>query len=90
VEVAVEVVHPAPRRAPAIIDVPLDVTNDSQITLLSHVITLTPGTMVMGLSHDHRELRLHGMFVGEPQRFIGEIKHEFERRVMEVLPCRQS
>jgi multicomponent Na+:H+ antiporter subunit E len=90
VEVAIEVVRPTPRRAPAIIDVPLDLANDSQITLLSHVLTLTPGTMVMGLSRDRRALRLHGMFVAEPQLFISEIKREFERRVLKVLPCRQS
>jgi len=90
VEVAIEVVRRTPRRTPAIVDVPLDCTSASQITLLAHVITLTPGTMVMGVSGDLRDLRLHGMFVGDPQEFIDEIKSEFERRVLEVLPCRPS
>jgi len=86
--VAIEVVRPSPRRRPAIVDVPLDATCDSQLALLSHVITLTPGTMVMGLSQDRRSLRLHGMFVDDPQGFVDDIKGDFERRVLELLPCR--
>lgn len=88
--VAIDIVRPTPRRKPAVVDVPVEATAQWQVTVLAQVITLTPGTVVMGLSEDGRWMRVHGMFVNDPDVFIHQIKHEFERRVMEVLPCRAS
>jgi multicomponent Na+:H+ antiporter subunit E len=70
---------------PAIIGVPLDVTKDSQITLLANMITLTPGTLSLDLSDDKKILYVHCVYVDDPEEKKQELKELFERRIQEVL-----
>lgn len=85
VRIAVEVVKPRLRLRPAIIAVPLDARTDAEITLLANLITLTPGTLALGLSPDRGTLYVHFMFVDDPDAARGEIKSELEHRVLELL-----
>ncbi|MEM8757679.1 MAG: Na+/H+ antiporter subunit E [Planctomycetota bacterium] len=70
---------------PAILDVPLEPgMSDAEITLLSSLITLTPGTLTLDVSNDRSILRVHFMHVEDPQAAIEDIKDGFERRVREA------
>jgi multicomponent Na+:H+ antiporter subunit E len=83
--VAYEVVTATERQRPGIVAIPLDAKSDAQITLLSNLITLTPGTLTVDVSEDRSTMYVHGMFVGDPDEFRRQIKEGFERRVMEVI-----
>jgi multicomponent Na+:H+ antiporter subunit E len=83
--VAADVLSPRPRRRPGVVAVPLDATEDAEITLLANLVTLTPGTLSLDVSEDRRTLYVHGMFVDDPEVFRREIKEGFERRVLELL-----
>lgn len=83
--VAYDVITPAANRSPAVVAVPLDLENDTQITLLANVITLTPGTLSLDVSEDRKTLYIHAMFVDDPDEFRRSIKDGFERRVREVM-----
>lgn len=83
--VAYDVITPGPNRSPAVIGVPLDASSDTEITLLANLITLTPGTLSLDLSPDRKTLYVHAMFADDPEAFCKEIKHGFERRVLELL-----
>jgi multicomponent Na+:H+ antiporter subunit E len=83
--VAHDVVTPADRHAPAIICVPLDVRSDLEIALLANLITLTPGTVALGLAQDRRTMLVHAMFAPDPAALRDEIKTGYERRVQELL-----
>ena len=85
VRVAWEVVTPQRLRHPGIVAVPLDVTTDTEITLLANLVTLTPGTLSLDLSEDRRTLYVHAMFGDDPERVRYEIKHGFERRILGLL-----
>lgn len=71
---------------PGIVAVPLDVRSDLGITILANLMTLTPGTISVDVSSDKRTLYIHFMDVTDPEAVRREIKQEFERRVMELVP----
>ena len=75
----------AGKRRPSVVAVPLDLEDETQISLLANVVTLTPGTLSLDVSPDRRTLYVHGMFVDDPEAFRREIKDGFERRIGELL-----
>lgn len=85
VRVAIDVLRPTFTMRPAIIQVPLDVTGDIEITLLANLISLTPGTLSVDVSDDKAHLYVHAMYGDDPDVVIRSIKHDFERRILEVF-----
>jgi len=88
VQVALDVLRPPNRiqRRPGVVAIPLDARTDMEITLLSNLITLTPGSLSLDVSDDRRVLYMHTMYLGDdPDQLREEIKSKFERRVLEVL-----
>lgn len=83
--VAWDVITPRARRKPGIVAVPLDAASDHEITLLSILVTLTPGTLVVDVSDDRRVMYVHSMFVDDPEEERRKIKEGFERRVLDLL-----
>ena len=83
--VARGVLSPRPRFRPGIVGVPLDAETDGEITLLACIVTLTPGTLSLGVSADRKTLFIHTMWVEDPEEFRREIKEGYERRVLEFL-----
>ena len=69
---------------PGIFALETDLTKDWQITLLSSLITLTPGTLVITVSEDNKTLFVHAMDMGEVEVEINNIKNTFERAILEV------
>jgi multicomponent Na+:H+ antiporter subunit E len=84
-QVAYDVITPEDKREPAIVSVPLDVRSDLGIALLANLVTLTPGTLALGLSTDRRELLVHAMFAPDDESLRHDIKDGYERRIMELL-----
>ncbi|MEF3273152.1 MAG: Na+/H+ antiporter subunit E [Chloroflexus sp.] len=71
---------------PGIIAIPLDVKSDAGITVLANLITLTPGTVSLDVSTDRRTIYIHCIDVQDAAAVRDDIKQNFERRVMELLP----
>ena len=80
-----DVITPGTRAKPAIIPVPLDAETDLEILTLANLVSLTPGTLSLDVSEDHKTLYVHAMFGDDPESIIADIKQDFERRVLEVL-----
>ena len=87
VRVAVIVLHPRVREIvrPAIIEVPLTVRSDWEITLLANMITLTPGTLSIDVSADRSILYVHALTVEDRDAVISGIVNGFERKIREVF-----
>jgi len=85
IRVLVVVLSPRLPISPAVVAIPLDVRSDTAITLLGNLITLTPGTLYLDVSHDRSVMYVHTMFVDDLDAFRSRIKQGFERRVMEIL-----
>lgn len=85
-QVTYYILVPYRRMRPGVIAMPLDARTDAEITLLSNLITLTPGTLSLDVSADRRVLYIHSMYLGdEADEFRRRIKDGFERRVLELM-----
>ena len=84
--VTLDVLRPKRRMkmSPAIIAVPAASHSDTEWTLISSFITLTPGTLTLSISREHRILYVHGMFVESREALVGEIQ-EMEDRMLRAL-----
>jgi multicomponent Na+:H+ antiporter subunit E len=83
--VAYDVVTPRHHMRPGVIGIPLDVRTDLEITVLSSMISLTPGTLSLDVSADRKILYIHAMYIDDVEAVRRKIKDGFERRVLEVL-----
>jgi multicomponent Na+:H+ antiporter subunit E len=79
--VAADVLWRADRIRPAVVAIPLDVTTDREILLLSMLINITPGSVTIDLSDDRRTLYVHVMHMNSAEESRRDIKDGFERRV---------
>jgi multicomponent Na+:H+ antiporter subunit E len=79
--VASDVLRSAARIRPAVVAIPLDVTSDGEILLLSMLINITPGSVTIDLSDDRRTLYVHVMHMRSAEESRRDIKDGFERRV---------
>jgi multicomponent Na+:H+ antiporter subunit E len=82
---ALDVATPRYHMKPGIIAVPLDVTRDTEILLLSMLINTTPGSVALDVSPDRTLLYVHVMYMTTPEAARRDIKVGFERRVLGVL-----
>ena len=80
-----DVVTPGHISRPGIVGIPLSAKTEMEILLVANLISLTPGTLSIDLSEDHRTLYVHVMFLDDPDRFRQSIKDGVERRVLEVM-----
>ncbi len=80
-----DVATPRFNMKPGIVAVPLDVTTDAEILLLSMLINTTPGSVALDVSPDRKVLYVHVMYMTTPDEARHEIKSGFERRVLGVL-----
>jgi len=83
--IAHDVITPGPQRHPALLVVPLDLDSPTQITVLAHLVSLTPGTLAVEVSADRRCMLVHAMFAPDPDALRREIKVGYERRVKELF-----
>jgi len=83
--VAYDVITPTLHARPGIIAIPLTMETDIEITVLANVITLTPGTVTLDISEDHKFIYVHAMFADDPERVRRQIKDGIERRLLEIM-----
>ena len=69
---------------PVIFEYPLELERDWEITLLSALITLTPGTLVVHVSDDQQKLYIHAIDENDVDDAIASIKNSFEKAIKEV------
>jgi multicomponent Na+:H+ antiporter subunit E len=82
---ALDVATPRYHMKPGIIAVPLDITQNGQILLLSMLINTTPGSVALDVSRDRKTLYVHVMYMDTADAAREEIKSGFERRVLDVM-----
>lgn len=80
-----EVLGPVSRLHPGVVAIPLDLTGDGEVTVLSNIVTLTPGTLSLDASSDDKVLYVHVANISDVEDVRREIKHGFERRIRRVF-----
>lgn len=79
-----EVLRPGLKIRPGIIQYDTELKSDFEITLLSCLICLTPGTLTLDVSGDGKTLYIHAMDLQDADELAAQIKGSFERAIMEV------
>ncbi|MDH5163901.1 Na+/H+ antiporter subunit E [Heyndrickxia oleronia] len=69
---------------PGIFALPTKLTSDWELTILSNLITLTPGTFVIDISKDKKIIYIHAIDIPDVEEVIESIKNSFEKAIMEV------
>ncbi|CEG23358.1 Na(+)/H(+) antiporter subunit E [Planococcus massiliensis] len=78
------VIQPRLNIRPAVFELETELKQDWEVTLLSALITLTPGTLVIGISDDQKKLYIHAIDFADIDEAVSSIKNTFERAIMEV------
>lgn len=84
ISVLLLVIRPQLNIQPMIFALPTELEHDWEITLLSSLITLTPGTIVVNVSDDQKTLYIHAIDVDDVDDAIDSIKNTFEKAIKEV------
>ena len=85
VRVALDVLRPRTTIRPAVVAIPLDISSNAEILLLSALINITPGSVTIDLSDDRQTLFVHVMHMTSAEASRREIKTGFEQRVKRLF-----
>ena len=84
--VAMDVLTPTHRMKPGIIGIDVAGMTDRQLFFMMNMITLTPGSMGIGLSEDRSRLYLHVMYMdGSVEDMRRAYEQSYERKVRRVF-----
>ena len=83
--VAADVLSPRWRIRPRVLAIPLDAESDLEITLLSNMASLTPGSLSLDVSSDRRVLYIHAMYAEDAEKVRRQLKDGFERRLLGIM-----
>ncbi|CAM3202729.1 Na+/H+ antiporter subunit E [Filibacter tadaridae] len=84
ISVLLLVIRPKLNIQPRIFAMLTELETDWEVTLLSSLITLTPGTIVVHVSDDQRTLYIHAIDAEDAEEAIESIKNTFEKAIREV------
>lgn len=84
-QVAYEVMTSNLHMKPGIVKIELEAKTDLEITLLSNLISLTPGTLVLDVSDDRKVMYVHGMYLEDKTKFIDSIKTGLEKPLLNIM-----
>jgi multicomponent Na+:H+ antiporter subunit E len=92
VQVAGYIIRPRLQIRSGIVEYPLDVQTDLEITALANLITLTPGTMTLDVDPGQKYLYVHSMTVesDDGREVVEEIKSSLEKHVHRALGPREE
>ncbi|WP_018931515.1 Na+/H+ antiporter subunit E [Gracilibacillus lacisalsi] len=69
---------------PGIFALPTDLKSNWEITMLTSLISLTPGTLSVAVSKNNDTIYIHAMDIDDNETAIEAIKTTFEKAIMEV------
>ncbi len=85
VEVTKEIMRPKFKLTPAVIAFEHSLKSDFEITMLTNLIALTPGTMVLKISPDKKYLYIHSFNTKDKDKFVERLRNGLEKKLIEVI-----
>lgn len=79
-----QIIRPKLAIRPGIFAYNTELKSDWEITVLSCLICLTPGTLTLDVSHDGRTLYIHAMDIEDVAILSEQIRNSFEHAITEV------
>ena len=84
-KVAYDVVTPSYFMKPAFIELNLEGMSDRQILFAANLITMTPGTLSLDVCDKTKRLKIHSMYVDDPDAESRELDEKILRRIRNVF-----
>lgn len=84
IDVIKHIIRPKLKIRPGIFAYTTELKGDWEVTLLSCLITLTPGTLTMEVSEDGKTLYIHAIDIEDVDLLTQQIRDSFEKAIMEV------
>ena len=84
-KLALIVLHPRPEIRPCFIDVPLDLRGELPQFLFGCLVSMTPGTMSVGLDRQRGILIVHALDAPDPEAAIREMKKKLEQPLVRIF-----
>ncbi|MFD2704101.1 Na+/H+ antiporter subunit E [Salibacterium lacus] len=84
VEVVGQILQPKLKIKPGIFAMDIHLQRNWEVTVLSCLITLTPGTLVVDVSPDNKTLYIHAMHLPDTEAAKQDIRDSFEKAIQEV------
>ncbi len=83
--IAYDIITPKNLMKPGIVEVPVDLKNDTAIIAFANLISMTPGSLTMDMSADKKKIYVHAMYLHDKEEFIRKMKGELERKIAEIF-----
>jgi len=74
--------YPLSKIHSAYLEIPTTPLSFNEVLFMSHIITLTPGTVTVFINKEGTLLTLHAMYVGDIQKVIEEVESVLKRPIM--------
>jgi multicomponent K+:H+ antiporter subunit E len=87
VKVSILVLGPQSRLKPGFVTVPLDLRDGGVATILGGIITLTPGTVSMGIDEGVTRIDVHVLDLEDEEALVAEIQRRYEQPLKEIFGC---
>ena len=84
-KVAHDVITPNYFMKPAFIELDLKGMSDQQILFAANLITMTPGTLSLDICEKTKRLKVHSMYVDDPDEAVHELETKILRRIRNVF-----
>lgn len=82
--VLVYVFRPISDLHPGIVAMDVDFKTDFELTLLTSLITMTPGTMTVDVAENEKRIYIHALDCSHPEALVQHIRNTFEKSIKEV------
>lgn len=84
-KIAYDMLTPSLFMRPGIVEYPTLAKTDIEITMLTNVISLTPGTLIIDVSEDKKYIYIHSLYLQNKEKFIQHIRKNLEIRLLEIM-----
>jgi len=79
-QVVALILTPGRQAEPAIVRMTIDQLNETEVTILIALITITPDTLVIAVDREEGSMFVHGMFAaGDPEGFRASLRATHDR-----------
>ncbi|BBF99004.1 MULTISPECIES: Na+/H+ antiporter subunit E [Pseudonocardia] len=89
-DVLVDVLTPGSSATPRVLRLPLASETGSRAAVMGALITLTPGTLTLGVVDGHHELLVHSMYHDDAETALAELRDMEARMLRAFGPLRRG
>lgn len=84
-EASKEILSPGFSMTPGIVAYQHHLKTDFEITMLTNIIALTPGTMVLKVSEDRKTVYIHVLHLSNRDKFLDKLENGLEKKLIAAL-----